>query len=221
MHNKSRLSDAFFVAARQNSHRSAWALCVKMNIPQKIVAILAFLPVLVTAEQEIDATLVHPPFDTYYMCIEHAASLDFGLGDALGADCIVQAFPEGSELFWLKSHTGNGSENEDWYGWRHEVLSPCDCSVVDIHINDTTNSPGKMTPGRASSIKLRADTGVMYSVAHVREVKVEVGDRVEAGQPIARVGNNGYSRHPHVHIGAWKDDKPLQIRFDLSRMAIQ
>lgn len=190
-------------------------------MPERIVILIALLPALAAAEPGIDATLAHPPFDTYYMCTEHAASLDFGLGDALGADCIVQAFPDDSDLFWLKSHSGDGSRNEHWYGWRREILSPCDCRVVDVHINGTTNSQGEMTPGRASSLKLEAQSGVMYSVAHVREVRVEVGDRVRAGQPIARVGNNGYSRHPHVHIGAWKDERPLQIRFDLSRMAIQ
>jgi len=34
------------------------------------------------------------------------------------------------------------------------------------------------------------------------------------GQVIAQVGNNGRSHHPHIHVGAYKDTEPLQIRFD-------
>ena len=42
-----------------------------------------------------------------------------------------------------------------------------------------------------------------------------------SGQVVAKVGNNGYSRHPHIHIGAWKGNEPLQIRFDLRAMGKQ
>lgn len=186
-----------------------------------LASLFVVLPGLAASDSQITSVLAHPPFATYYSCIEHAASLDFGPGDALGADCIVQAFPEDKERFWLRSHRGDGSSNEDWYGWRKEVLSPCDCTVVEIHVNDTTNMPGQMTPGKASSVKLERPDGTMFTVAHVREIEVEAGEQVRAGQAIARVGNNGYSRHPHVHIGAWKGDQPFQIRFDLSKMADQ
>ena len=57
--------------------------------------------------------------------------------------------------------------------------------------------------------------------AHVRDVVVSIGDPVKAGDVVAKVGNNGYSRHPHIHIGAWKGDTPLQIRFDLNVMGRQ
>ena len=32
---------------------------------------------------------------------------------------------------------------------------------------------------------------------------------------------NGYSRFPHLHVGAWIGDSPLQIRFDLAAMGRQ
>lgn len=56
-------------------------------------------------------------------------------------------------------------------------------------------------------------------VARVANIRVKAGDQVTAGQPMAKVGNNGMSRHPHIHIGAWKGEEAMQIRFDLAAMA--
>jgi len=63
---------------------------------------------------------------------------------------------------------------------------------------------------------------VLYG--HVREIEVEEGETVRPGEVVAKVGNNGNSRNPHIHIGAWEDDAsklgakegtPLQIQVDL------
>ena len=40
---------------------------------------------------------------------------------------------------------------------------------------------------------------------------MKVGDRVHAGQAVALVGDNGYARMPHIHIGAWRGKTPYQI----------
>lgn len=47
------------------------------------------------------------------------------------------------------------------------------------------------------------------------DIHVEVNDKVEAGQIIAKCGNNGTSWNPHIHVGAWKGNQPLQIIVDL------
>ncbi|MEM9302770.1 MAG: peptidoglycan DD-metalloendopeptidase family protein [Pseudomonadota bacterium] len=183
--------------------------------------LLTLLALTAGAKEPYGAVLAHPPFATYYTCSEHSAALDFSLGDALGADCVVQAFPADEQRFWLRSFTGDGSRNEDWHGWRKAVLSPCDCEVLSIHINEITNTPGTMTPGRASSVILERADGTRFVVAHIREPMVAAGATVAAGQALALVGNNGYSRHPHIHLGAWRGDQPLQLRFDLTKMADQ
>ena len=47
---------------------------------------------------------------------------------------------------------------------------------------------------------------------------------MRAGDPVARIGNNGSSFHPHVHVGAFRGDMmsedavPLQVRMDLAAM---
>ena len=65
----------------------------------------------------------------------------------------------------------------------------------------------------------RADD-VHFMLAHVRSISVKEGSHIKQGQAVAQVGNNGYSRHPHIHIGAWKGEKPMQIRFDQTKMRL-
>ncbi len=41
-------------------------------------------------------------------------------------------------------------------------------------------------------------------MGHLRQgsITVHVGERVNEGQPIARVGKSGHTSHPHIHIQA-------------------
>ena len=35
---------------------------------------------------------------------------------------------------------------------------------------------------------------------------------------LAYVGNNGFCRNPHIHIGAYRGGKPLMIGFDANKV---
>lgn len=171
------------------------------------------------APPAIEAVEVHPIFATWFLANEHYEGQLGELGDALGADCFVARLVEEQGRTWLRAYRGDGARNEDWYGWRAEVLAPISGEVVKIHENGHTNEPGSFVPGIASYVVLRRDDGTHVLVAHLQELAVHEGDRIPAGQPIGRVGNNGNSRHPHIHLGAWRDGRPLQLRFDLRAMA--
>lgn len=167
----------------------------------------------------IEAVVLHPLFDTWFVTNEHWAGQLSEPGDALGSDCVVAEMVEEGGRSWLRSYRGDGARNEDWYGWRREVLAPIDGEVLRVHVNPITNEPGTWTPGMASFVILRAPDGTHVALAHLQEIRIHEGDRVAAGQPIGVVGNNGNSRHPHIHVGAWRGNQPLQIRFDQAAMA--
>lgn len=84
-----------------------------------------------------------------------------------------------------------------------------------VAINETTNLPGEMGDPPASIVIFRAEDETRVVYAHVADVVVEEGESVVAGRRVAAIGNNGMCRNPHVHVGAWRGDDPLQIRFDL------
>lgn len=169
------------------------------------------------SDYEIESIVIHPPFENLFFTSEHPAGAEDQLGDRLGRDFSVMSF-SGEERPLPEAYRGDGMSNEDWFGWREPVLAPVGGVVEEIYINETTNRPGEIGEPPASSITIGTEDGTRVLIAHVREVQVEEGDRVNRGEFIARVGNNGISFSPHIHIGAWKDDTPLQIQVDLKRL---
>jgi hypothetical protein len=164
--------------------------------------------------------LAHPLFSESYSCSEHAAAELPYLGDDLGQDCVVQAFVEKDDRAFMRPYATDGLSNDDWYGWNKAVLSPCDCTVVAIEINPVTNQPGTTGKPPASSIELKTADGISVVLAHIQTPVVKIGDSLKAGQVVASVGNNGYSRVPHIHIGAWLGQDALQIRWDQKKITI-
>jgi murein DD-endopeptidase MepM/ murein hydrolase activator NlpD len=184
------------------------------------MALLGSLALAWPARAEpLPVVLAHPPFRSLYSCTEHWAGQFQYPGDALGTDCVVQHLVTEDGRTWLRGYRGDGARNEDWYGFGAEVLSPCTGVVERVTTNPVVNLPGAMGDAPASLVVLRQADGTRFMVAHVQDPEVQPGEAVEAGQTLARVGNNGYSRHPHIHLGAWIGETPLQIRFDQTRMA--
>ncbi len=166
-----------------------------------------------------DYALARPIFAQYFVCGEHRQGELTSLGDALGADCFVQRMEFVNGLEFARAYRGTGARNEEWYGWKMPVLSPCDCQVVKTVINPIVNAPGQLDPSPATSVVLRRKDGVHFLLAYLAELIIKPGQQVSAGQPLGVVGNNGYARTPHIHIGAWQVETPLQIRFELRREA--
>jgi hypothetical protein len=164
--------------------------------------------------EQYNEILIHPVFNLKFISSEHYDGQYNSLGDMLGRDCVVVKFVDG----WLRMYADEGKENEDWYGWNADVLAPCDSIVDSIYENNIINTPGSFHAGRAGLITFKKNDGSKICYAHVTDINVKVGDEVKAGDIVAKVGNNGTSRMPHIHIGAWFENEPLQIRFDLKAM---
>lgn len=179
-------------------------------------AVLLTFPLFVQAD--IESVVLHPVFNQYYVCAEHWDGQFKEMGDSLGTDCFIQKFVEVKGRSWLRAYKNEGHKNEDWFGWHQEVLAPIDGKVFKINENKTVNKPGIMGKGMSTWLVIKREDGLMVILAHLDKIKVKVDDVVKAGQVIALVGNNGQSRHPHIHIGAWKEKTAYQIRFDQTKI---
>jgi hypothetical protein len=182
--------------------------------------VLVLLSMAQTSLATEDFALAHSPVDAGFTCEEHVAGQLKGLGDELGTDCVVNRLTEVNGRLFSRMYARDGSRNKDWYGWNLPLLAPCDCEVVKVYINPVVNTPGKAGKPLASHVTFKRADGVHFLYAHTQAPLVSVGDKVLAGQPFARIGNNGYSRVPHVHVGAWRGDRPLQIRWNQRTMKL-
>ena len=172
----------------------------------------------------IEAITIHPPVSARFQCSEHPLGAEDHVPDALAADCVVVRRDGGPSGNLASLYTGDGTRNEDWHSWREPLLAPFDGVVLAIQINPESTPPGVRGSGRSSAIGFQQLVDGELTDVHVREVAVSQGDTVRAGEPVARIGNNGSSFHPHVHVGAFRGDMmsedavPLQVRMDLAAM---
>jgi hypothetical protein len=182
-------------------------------------AIAAIVFVLLGAKEPSQAPIeqieIAPLFYKPFACIDHPAGQPTDLGDALGTDCMIVGGFQPSSGF-LRFYAGDGARNDEWYGWHADVHAPFDAVVTEVRTNPVTNIPGLMGKPPASYIAFRRADGAVVVYAHVDAIRVKVGDTVAMGQVVAIDGNNGTARMPHVHVGAYRAGKPLQIRWDLA-----
>jgi hypothetical protein len=164
-----------------------------------------------TIQQVEIAPLFYQPF----ACIDHPEGQLSDPGDALGTDCFIVGGLRGPQSGLVRLFNGDGSRNEDWFSWGAEVHAPFAGTVIDVGINPVTNKPGAGGNPPASYITFRRADGTIVIYAHVMEIRVRKGDRVVSGQVVAVDGNNGTAKMPHVHVGAYRESTPLQIRWDL------
>ena len=94
---------------------------------------------------------------------------------------------------------------EDYAIYGVEVVSPCDGAVTGIKDGLPDLRPPEADRGNpAGNHVVVACDGIQVELAHLREgsVTAQTGDRLAAGQFIARVGNSGNTSEPHLHIHA-------------------
>jgi hypothetical protein len=172
----------------------------------------------VASPSETGSVVIYPIVHPHFLCVEHPAGQLTALGDALASDCLVADLGGGLPGRFPVFFRGTGERNEDWYGWREPLLAPFDGVVDSVVAPPPRNRPGRPARGRAGGLVFRRADEVRVLYAHVQDIRVRVGERVRAGQEVARVGNNGSAYFPHTHVGAWRGAEPLQIRFDLVAM---
>lgn len=61
-------------------------------------------------------------------------------------------------------------------------------------------------------VTVKHSNGVETRYAHLSATTVQVGDRVDAGQQIGKVGTTGYSTGPHLHFEVRKDGEAIDPR---------
>ncbi|NIG57666.1 M23 family metallopeptidase [Chitinophaga sp. Cy-1792] len=105
------------------------------------------------------------------------------------------------------------------------LYAPCNGRVVRAYSNNPDNIPPNMKRGPKNTNQVLLETDSCYIfMGHLRmnSVLVHDGDEVVTGQPLACIGNSGFSTEPHLHIQVhkkqgdipWYLGTPLYIHFN-------
>jgi hypothetical protein len=85
------------------------------------------------------------------------------------------------------------------------VYAPCEGGVAQIENQLPDQTPPEIDPGHPAGNFVRLECGeadvVLAHLMHA-SVTVRLGDRVQAGRVVGRVGNSGWSTEPHLHLHA-------------------
>lgn len=103
------------------------------------------------------------------------------------------------------------TSDEDWVGYRHDVLAVADGVVVDARDGAPNGKPlaPEPTPDDLTArtlygnfVILRIAPGVYAHYAHLERgsVAVRIGQRVRRGTVIGRLGQSGAAGAPHLHF---------------------
>ena len=109
---------------------------------------------------------------------------------------------------------GDGSTNEQHYAYGADVLAVADGTVVSVQDGKPDQTPNVfLVPqdfsdfgGNHVMLEIAPNVFGIYFHLQPGSLTVKVGDVVEAGARIARIGNTGPSAGPHLHFGL--ADKP-------------
>lgn len=98
--------------------------------------------------------------------------------------------------------------------YKDTVYSPCNGIITKKidHYDDHGIAPfNQLTKKKSNVIEIITPSNNKILLLHFSKnsIFVEQGDTIKTGQPLALVGNTGKSAHPHLHIGAFKNDENL------------
>lgn len=101
------------------------------------------------------------------------------------------------------THSGNGSQNDDYYCFGKALNAPGNGKIIDI-INDIEdNIPGQFNQETPTGNRVIIDheNGEFSILAHFKKgsIIVSIGDVVVKGQELGKAGNSGNSSEPHLH----------------------
>ena len=102
-----------------------------------------------------------------------------------------------------KLFRGTGKRLEDYYGFDAVIRACADGEITDVVDNYPDLPPGVAgNYDDANYVEITHEADEHTDYGHIRRgsALVKLGDRVKAGQPIARVGNSGASGTPHLHF---------------------
>lgn len=111
------------------------------------------------------------------------------------------------------THTGNGSQNEDYHCFGKQLNAPGNGKIVTVMNSVPDNIPGQFNADvpEGNHVIIDHENGEFSMLAHFKEesIVVSVGDVVTKGQELGKAGNSGNSSEPHLHYQLQTTANPM------------
>ena len=126
-----------------------------------------------------------------------------------------QVLPNGKPVKsgWMSSHFGKRTDpftgKTSWHAGV-DFAGKYGSEVVSVASGIVTLAQNKHDFGK--TVEISHGNGYLTRYAHNSKLLVSIGDRVEKGQVIAKMGSSGRSTGPHVHFEVVKDGKVVNPR---------
>lgn len=112
-----------------------------------------------------------------------------------------------------KTHSGNGSQNEDYYCFGKRLNTPGNGKIVTVVNNLEDNVPGQFNRDfpEGNHVIIDHENGEFSMLAHFKKgsIVVSVGDVVTKGQELGKAGNSGNSSESHLHYQLQTTANPM------------
>ena len=139
------------------------------------------------------------------------------IGLALAPSATAREIPSTADIVFVEAVLGEAKvvssfgvrtdailNRRNWHGgidlgteWAAPVFAPAQAEVIYA---DSKAGYGK-------TVDLKVSDGWVVRMAHLSDIKVELGDRIDAGHILGEVGSTGPNVDPHLHLETRYNDK--------------
>lgn len=118
-----------------------------------------------------------------------------------------------------ESHQGDLKYSIDYDAPENtDIYAAADGIIIAVKDDSKIGGLDKKFEADGNFIEILHDNNEVSEYEHIKfkSAKVKVGDKIKAGQKIAKVGNTGWSACPHLHFMIYpkgKEYKTLKIKF--------
>jgi murein DD-endopeptidase MepM/ murein hydrolase activator NlpD len=123
----------------------------------------------------------------------------------------VAGDPSISSEFGLRSNPfgGRSYEMHEGIDFAGPVGKPILATAQGVVVN------AEYSGGYGNQVKIDHGYGYETLYAHLSELEVKIGDRVERGDVLGYLGNTGRSSGPHLHYGVYRNGRAVNPRYYL------
>jgi murein DD-endopeptidase MepM/ murein hydrolase activator NlpD len=209
------------LAVEQLTHRLAYELPEDAPARAALESFAVDGPVLTVSPQE--QVVVEPPLRGPGWVAANGCCLPVVHRSIRISDGTAMTKAETFAVDWIRLQdgalfSGDGTRNEDWYAYGADVYSATAGTVVSAR-NDMPDETPFQAPQHVKSpgdyggnhVMIEVEPGVYAFYAHLApgSVTVEVGDTVQVGDVLGKLGNTGSTGGPHLHFGLLDYPDPL------------